>query len=465
MAVLAVSTSSRCTNGEVPVLSTEASGAPSCKRPRLHSLLHASFPQCAPPYVDRLQSLYPHPRDRDCHLDDKLHQYHVLGQPYNLSVSGWWKKYFEDFDPTHTSRSIVQRCLGNPGFRVTLEGEVNENILMSSVYNFAQHIRVLERRGDNNFLDALQSVAIAAKDDYARRQSSCPCSIERIVELGRKFLMCPRKPEGPSCYYLMLLYTADCGPENQAVHITRTWEIHGGLESLKGTYLHKKIELFINAMATPMERDGSVQVAVEDLLLEQPPAHEYAAEAVLRQIAWSQDSELWNHPLAQRFFENEIRSESLEFQKFRSWLSTKRRWTPFRLEWSVYNEDLKVAGQIDSLWMDLDAGGALVMVDWKRARQLLTDDVTELERQSFGKRGTSFCSHLYDVAWSHYFVQQTLYAYLLASKYGVTVHKMMLVQCHPHVCGVDFNEAPLVPDFGLAESLARSLSTEMWLSV
>ena len=121
MVVLAVSTPSRGTNGEVPVLSTEASGAPSCKRPRLHSLLHASFPQCAPAYVDRLQSLYPHPRDRDCHLDDKLHQYHVLGQPYNLSVSGWWKKYFEDFHLTHTSRSIVQRCLGNSGFRATPE--------------------------------------------------------------------------------------------------------------------------------------------------------------------------------------------------------------------------------------------------------------------------------------------------------------------------------------------------------
>ena len=99
------------------------------------------------------------------------------------------------------------------------------------------------------------------------------------------------------------------------------------------------------------------------------------------------------------------------------------------------------------------------------ARQLLTDDVAELERQSFGKRGTSFCYQLYDVAWSHYFVQQTLYAYLLASKYGVTVHKMMLVQCHPHVCGLDFNEAPLVYDFELAESLARSLSSERCLSV
>ena len=129
----------------------------------------------------------------------------------------------------------------------------------------------------------------------------------------------------------------------------------------------------------------------------------------------------------------------------------------YRLEWSLYNEDLKVAGQIDSLWMDLDGGGTLVMADWKRARALLTNEAADLERLSFGRMGTSCCSHLYDTAWSHYFVQQTLYAYLLASKYGLVVRKMMLVQCHPHVCGSDFNEAPLVADFELAKSLARFL--------
>lgn len=440
---------------------SQESASSKCKRPRLQPLLHGSFTQSAIPLIDRLQKLYPHPRDSDCHLDDKLHQYQVLGQPYSLSVSGWWQKYFEEFNPTRTSASIVKRHLENPGFRIAPSGQVTENIVMSSVYNFAQHIRVLEGRGDKHFLSALRSVAQTAIHDYARRQNSCPYSIQFIMEQGRQYLMSPQKPQGLSCYYLMLLATNECGPEKQASHITRTWQIHGGLEALKGTYMHKKIELFINAMAASMERDGSFAIAVEDLLCEQLPAHEYAAVAVLRQIAWSQDPELWNHPLAQRFFESELQGESIEFQKFRSWLSTKRRWSPYRVEWSIYNEDLKVAGQIDSLWMDLDAENALVMADWKRARELLTDDIAELERRSFGNAGNSLCSHLYDVAWSHYFVQQTLYAYLLASKYGVTVHKMILVQCHPHVGGSDFIEAPLVPDFELAESMATSRSIEM----
>lgn len=98
-----------------------------------------------------------------------------------------------------------------------------------------------------------------------------------------------------------------------------------------------------------------------------------------------------------------------------------------------------------------------IMADWKRARELLTNDVVVLERQAFGKMGSSCCSHLYDTAWSHYFVQQTLYAYMLAAKYGIAVRKIMLVQCHPDVCGSNFNEAPLIPDFALADSLAAFL--------
>ena len=46
---------------------------------------------------------------------------------------------------------------------------------------------------------------------------------------------------------------------------------------------------------------------------------------------------------------------------------------------------------------------------------------------------------------------------MLALKYGLAVSKMILVECHPDVCGSNFNEAPLIPDFALAESLAAFL--------
>ena len=152
-----------------------------------------------------------------------------------------------------------------------------------------------------------------------------------------------------------------------------------------------------------------------------------------------------------------MEGERLEFSKFRTWLSTKLHWSPYRVEWSIYNEDFKVAGQIDSLWVDLDNLNILVMVDWKRARELLTNDENELKRQSFGKMGCSYCSHLYDTAWSHYFVQQTLYSYLLATKYRLIVKDLRLVQCHPHVCGSEYSESICKADFQMAEAMANSI--------
>ena len=179
----------------------------------------------------------------------------------------------------------------------------------------------------------------------------------------------------------------------------------------------------------------------------------------MQHIAWAQSHEVWHHPLTQDFLAKECRCESTEFKKFRSWLSTKPRWSPFRVEWSIYNEDLKVAGQIDSIWVDLDQNGAYIMVDWKRSRQLLTDERDVIERQSFGQKGFGCCSHLYNIPFHHYMVQQTMYGYLLEAKYACIVRKMMLLQCHPHVCGAVFNEVPLCIDTELARSLVEELRT------
>ena len=64
------------------------------------------------------------------------------------------------------------------------------------------------------------------------------------------------------------------------------------------------------------------------------------------------------------------------------------------------------------------------------------------------------CSHLYDAASSHYFIQQSLYAYLLASKYELTVSRATLVQFHPNGDAGTFNEVLMETDTELATVLA-----------
>eukprot|EP00969_Alexandrium_andersonii_P137549 6083527-Alexandrium_andersonii.AAC.1 len=56
-----------------------------------------------------------------------------------------------------------------------------------------------------------------------------------------------------------------------------------------------------------------------------------------------------------------------------------RGWLPFRTEWSIYDCDHMVAGQIDSVWVD-PATGAFHMVDWKRC----VGDLDPCEGERFG---------------------------------------------------------------------------------
>ena len=209
-------------------------------------------------------------------------------------------------------------------------------------------------------------------------------------------------------------------------------------------------------MVLPMEEENKRRTPVKDLLKEDPPAYEFSATATLRHLAWSETPELWNHPVVQRFIEDEECGESQEFREFRSWLASKPHWTPLRVEWSLFNEELKIAGQLDSLWEDLDTG-ELIIVDWKRTRTPLTTNASVLEHQSFGRKGLKQCSHLHDTASSHYYLQQTLYAYLLVSKYELTVRRAALIQLQRHVGDGSFNEVLLETDLKLATSLAAEL--------
>jgi hypothetical protein len=67
-----------------------------------------------------------------------------------------------------------------------------------------------------------------------------------------------------------------------------------------------------------------------------------------------------------------------------------------------------IASQIDSVWID-PASGNFHMIDWKRCQGSL--DPSEGAR--FGRRGLPPCHFLLDNKFSHYAVQQNLYAAIL----------------------------------------------------
>lgn len=106
---------------------------------------------------------------------------------------------------------------------------------------------------------------------------------------------------------------------------------------------------------------------------------------------------------------------------------------PYRSEWRVYNEDIKIVGTIDMVFEHPD--GTVSIYDWKRAKKLEKHD-------SWGKRAKHpALKHIPDTNYWHYALQLNLYQYILETKYGKKVVDRVLVCCHPERS--EFEAAPV----------------------
>ena len=118
-----------------------------------------------------------------------------------------------------------------------------------------------------------------------------------------------------------------------------------------------------------------------------------------------------------------------------------RGWKPYRTEWSIFDEDHMVAGQIDSVWID-SSTGSLHMIDWKRCAKPLNPG----DGERFNRFGRTPCDFLLDNSFSHYAVQQNLYAAILRDSYGVKLSSMWLVQLHIDLPSYSFIPVPAFLD-------------------
>lgn len=383
--------------------------------------------EVAPP--ETLLRIYKHARDGQCVLDEREHKYLVRGLPYQISVSGVWAEMFPRFDVEKKTLEIVRRTLRTPGVK-KIRGKL---CVESSAWNFVQVCNIgLALRVDET-LELLGEVLEGSPDEILS---------EVVAELVNGFLVpSAQKPEGPSCYYFALRACHSRSEEEMTGILATTWEMSGQMESLKGTILHKRAELYIDALAQEIEQGRVPALSpLRDITAPDASDPRISFETALKHVACSQREDVWNHSAFQRWLEAQ-EGEQVEFTKFVSWTKSVPMWTPYRTEWSIFDEEYGVAGQIDSVWIDTEQG-SFMMADWKRAREILCDDPRENKRRSFNEKGYGQCADLWNCSYSHYLVQQNLYALILSKHYGVNITRLYLVQCHPQVTD-DFNECEL----------------------
>ena len=98
---------------------------------------------------------------------------------------------------------------------------------------------------------------------------------------------------------------------------------------------------------------------------------------------------------------------------------------PFRTEWIVYNEDIRLAGSIDMVFKNIETK-KLEIYDWKRSREIK-------KTSSFDKwLRNPAVSHLPDTNFWHYALQLNGYRYILTHKYGQEVGDCYLICLHPN---------------------------------
>lgn len=119
----------------------------------------------------------------------------------------------------------------------------------------------------------------------------------------------------------------------------------------------------------------------------------------------------------------QVNNDTDEFNYFLRFAEDYKHLKPYRTEWMVYYEELRLAGSIDMLFQD--DSGDLWIYDWKRTK--------ELNPESFqDKRALTPCiQHMPDCNFWHYSLQLNVYRTILEEKYGQKIKGMCLVRLHP----------------------------------
>jgi hypothetical protein len=130
-------------------------------------------------------------------------------------------------------------------------------------------------------------------------------------------------------------------------------------------------------------------------------------------------------------------SRPLEWQYFINFVKDFPNLKPFRTEWIIYNEDVKISGSIDMVYENQD--GTLSIYDWKRAKNITR--VNNFNRFAL----TPQICHLPDSNFWHYALQLNTYKAILEAKYSRTVRDLFLVRLHPDAEEQNYELIPL-PD-------------------
>lgn len=124
------------------------------------------------------------------------------------------------------------------------------------------------------------------------------------------------------------------------------------------------------------------------------------------------------------FYNNiDPKNNSTEFNFFLSFHERiNKKLIPFRTEWQIFDEEHKIAGSIDMVY--LNNVKSIVLCDWKRSKKI--------EKENKFQTGKPPINHLQDTNYWHYSLQLNIYKYIIEKNYSLDVSNLILVFLHPN---------------------------------
>lgn len=134
------------------------------------------------------------------------------------------------------------------------------------------------------------------------------------------------------------------------------------------------------------------------------------------------------HKIIELFYnDNQIYNSSLEFKYFKKFNDEHNELEPYRTEWIVYDEEVKLAGSIDMLYKKKNGDDTnLIMYDWKRSKKINYENQFE--------NGFEPIKHIPNSNYWHYSLQLNIYKKIIEKNYGKIIDEMYLLILHPDNC-------------------------------
>lgn len=181
---------------------------------------------------------------------------------------------------------------------------------------------------------------------------------------------------------------------------------------------------FISAFFKPFKADEAITNIMKSEKYLNDPTYKYfnkSSDQIKKEWDNSRDAGTFLHGQIEDFLNGvEVKNESKEYNYFQTFSKDHSHLSPYRTEWKIYTEILRISGAIDAVYKD-SSDGTFTLFDWKRS---------PVSYDNF-QNAKEPIQHLSDNTFNKYSLQLNLYRQILEDRYDVKVKDMFIIELHP----------------------------------